>query len=141
MTYPMLPKVSATSNSVPSGGVCAAKRTMTRSYRGRRGFEPRPRFIPGHPPVRIGGKTQLPRSEASCNPSQECLTANTMGDHFPHAESLGDFYLCHDTRHGVRPTIAQPTSPRITIEPKPFTEAGRATVETWRHAKLYDKHQ
>lgn len=32
------------------------------------------------------GLTSLP-SKASCDPGQECLTTNTIGDHFPHMRS------------------------------------------------------
>lgn len=59
-----------------------------------------------------------PPSEASCNPDQECLAANTTGDHFSHAGSSDGA----SPSIMVRATATEPASQGTAIRPEPFAE-------------------
>jgi hypothetical protein len=67
---------------------------------------------------RSGDVITSPPSEAICNPDQECLAANTTGDHFSHAGSSDGA----SPSIMVRATTAEPASQGTAIRPEPFAE-------------------
>jgi hypothetical protein len=62
-------------------------------------------------------------SEASCDPGQECLAANTHGGSFlPRGEPGRGLAQYHGAHRGVRLASAQLVAPGAFVGPEPLTE-------------------